>query len=145
MVCNKYCTMFTPIFPREVEMVFNLTCLPQDRTKNVFSNPDCTRHYIATYLYNESAESNATLYSPVSKIKIILTQCFIFKASDCSRSLSLVQITHLGSDLTLVLITIIAPFTRRCGMWRQLAAKHDGQFQQEAHTISVSPWAGAWL
>ena len=54
-------------------------------------------------------------------------QCFIFTVSD--RSLSLAQITHLGSDLSL---TIITPVIRPCGMWRQLAAKHEGQFQQEA-------------
>jgi hypothetical protein len=27
---------------------------------------------------------------------------------------------------------MIAPVTRPCGMWRQLAAKHEGQFHQEA-------------
>ena len=38
-----------------------------------------------------------------------------------SCALSLAQITHLGSDLSLALITIIASVTRPCGMWRQLA------------------------
>ena len=59
-------------------------------------------------------------------------QCFIFKASDRSCSPSLAQITHLGSNLSLALITIITPVTRPREMWRQLAAKHEGQFQQEA-------------
>ena len=59
-------------------------------------------------------------------------QCLIFKASDRSRILSLMQITHLRSDLSLVLMMIIVPVTRPRGMWHQLAAKHEGQFQQEA-------------
>ena len=47
-----------------------------------------------------------------------LFQCFIFfKANDCSRSLSLVQMTHLGSDLSFTLITIITPTTSLQHAW----------------------------
>ena len=44
----------------------------------------------------------------------------------------------LGSDLLLLLITIIATVTRPCGMWCKLAAKHEGQFQQEASLYNLS-------
>ena len=55
-----------------------------------------------------------------------LSQCFIFNASDRSGSLSLTQITHLGSDLSLALITIIAPVTslQHTRGWSQEATKN---------------------
>jgi len=48
-------------------------------------------------------------------------QCIIFKVSD-SCSLSLAQITHLGSDLSFALIMIIAPRTSR--RWSHEATKN---------------------
>jgi len=52
-----------------------------------------------------------------------LIQCFIFKAYDHSCSVLLAHTTHLGSDLLLMLIMIIAPVTRPHGLWRQPVEK----------------------
>jgi len=41
--------------------------------------------------------------------------------------------------------TIIAPITRPCGMWHQLAAKHEGQFQQKAPIYDLNLAMGAMV
>ena len=47
-------------------------------------------------------------------------QCFIFKASDHSHSITLTQITHLWSDLSLMLITCLVYNMPGTGLMKQL-------------------------